>query len=50
MSAVLLLSVVVCSQIAGCSGATLVAAAAAAMIGIVQGNEVLAPYFGLLGF
>ena len=49
MRLVLLLTVLLCVQIAGCTVATVVAAAAAAMIGIVQTNEALSPGFTLAG-
>ena len=48
--ALMLLTVVVCTQVAGCGAVSSVAGAAAAMVGIVQANELLAPYFEWLGF
>ncbi|UCG31966.1 MAG: hypothetical protein JSU68_09900 [Phycisphaerales bacterium] len=50
MRFVLLLTVLLCVQIAGCTAATVVAAAAAAMIGIVQTNEALSPGFTWTGW
>jgi hypothetical protein len=46
---VLVLTVLLCVQIAGCTVATVVTTAAAAMIGIVQINEALSPGFTLAG-
>jgi hypothetical protein len=46
---VLVLTVLLCVQIAGCAVATVVTTAAAAMIGIVQINEALSPGFTLAG-
>jgi hypothetical protein len=45
----LVLTVLLCVQIAGCTAATVVAAVATAMIGIVQTNEALSPGFTLVG-
>lgn len=48
--AMMLLTVLFGTQITGCGAVTSVAGAAAAMVGIVQANELLAPYFEQLGF
>jgi hypothetical protein len=47
--AVVLLTILACTQIVGCGAATILAGAGTAMVAAVQGNQVLAPFFDVFG-